>query len=204
VSPVVRYVQLVIFTLAGVLAGVVIGLLFGRFRADWVEAVGTWFSGFVALFAVILAWIAFKSEEFTRVRQYLRQMEDADEARRVERARLQSEADLIECGAALAKGEKAESGAVLVQEIVFFIQNNSEHVVTRVNCRVQLLGIDSIEMPDALPRRQAPKQIPVSPFKTDENFREVSESAEFTFTLGDVRWSKRPERSAIRLNDYVR
>src|SRR5215207_9814669 len=49
-----------------------------------------------------------------------------------------------------------------------------------VSCRVPLLGNGPIEMPDALPRRQAAEQIRVpEPFQVDENLRGVNESAEF-------------------------
>jgi hypothetical protein len=72
------------------LAGLVVGLLFGRFPADWVEAVGTWFAGFVALFAVILAVVGFRSEEFAR-------RLDQAQASRAERVMLQQEADLVVC-----------------------------------------------------------------------------------------------------------
>jgi hypothetical protein len=144
-SPVVRWVQLVIFTLAGFLAGVVVGLLFGRFPAGWVEAVGTWFAGFVALFVVILAVIAFRSEEFAR-------RLDQAQAARTERAMLQHEADLVVCRARVRFVEhRAEDDEIVTPKtLAAHAKNDSSLVVTDVRCQVVQLGDDWTKLSDLL------------------------------------------------------
>jgi hypothetical protein len=204
VSPGVRYVQLVTFTLAGLLAGVVIGLLFRRFPPDWIEAVGTWFAGFVALFAVILAVVAFRSEEFAR-------RLDQAQAARTERAMLQHEADLVVCrayvgyhilqGAKMIRG-KIEGDLVTPSEIHIHAENNSSLAVTDVRCQVLHLGDDWIKLSDLLlPGDDETKRISVTkPFKVHMDNRELHESATFTFSLGRMRWSTQYGQLAERLD----
>jgi hypothetical protein len=207
VSPGVRYVQLVIFTLAGFLAGVVIGLLFRRFPPAWVEAVGTWFAGFVALFAVILAVIAFRSEEFAR-------RLDQAQANRTERAMLQHEADLVVCearvgfaelemlgGAKVLRGE-LEGDLVAPSELNIYAKNNSSLAVTDVRCQVSQLGDDWIKLSDLLlPGDDATERIPVTkPFKVHTDNRELHESATFRFSLGRVRWTTQYGQLAERVD----
>jgi hypothetical protein len=207
VSPGVRYVQLVIFTLAGFLAGVVIGLLFRRFPPAWVEAVGTWFAGFVALFAVILAVLAFRSEEFAR-------RLDQAQANRTERAMLQHAADLVVCEARVHIAEhpmlegvkvlsgKMEGDLVIPSELDIYAKNNSSLAVTDVRCQVSQLGDDWIKLSDLLlPGDDATEQIPVTePFRVHKDNRELHESAAFTFSLGRVRWSTQYGQLAERLD----
>jgi hypothetical protein len=174
----------------GIVVGFTAALLVLPRRWDsgsW-EALGTWVSA--VLSAAILVVLAIRPEKLARAQ--------AD-------GQAEHEANLIECGAAAAKADvldKDDHGnpeMVLVREIVFFAQNNSNHIITGVSCHVPLHGIGSIGMPNAIPRRQAAEQISVpKAFMTDPNLREINESAEFRFTLGGLRWSKRHQGFAIR------
>jgi hypothetical protein len=205
-------VQLAVFTLAGFLAGVVIGLLFGRFPPDWVEAVGTWFAGFVALFAVILAVVAFRSEEFAR-------RLDQAQAARTERAMLQHEADLVVCIARLRYGadmpmsradpprgdfipKDPEGGVTTPENLMIYASNNSSLAVTDVRYQVPQLGDEWIKLSDLLlPGDDETRRIPVTkPFSVHTDSRELIESATFTFSLGRVRWSTQYGQLAERLD----
>jgi hypothetical protein len=89
----VRYLRLWLVVVG--LAGLIVGFLVGArvrlwpWRADWFEATGVWVSA--ALSAAILVWLALRSEK-------LAQAQAEEQARH--------EADLIECAAVVAQGDK--------------------------------------------------------------------------------------------------
>src|SRR5215213_10831539 len=183
VSPVVRWVTLAVFTLAAFLAGAVIGLLFGHLRADWVEAVGTWFAGSVALFAVILAVIAFRSEDFAR-------RLDQAQASRGERARLQQEADLVMCRATWLVGTQVEPGIQLAEQLAVHAKNGSHYMVTNVTYQIPQLGDHPMKLSDVLPPGQeANLQLPLATrFRVHDDNSDLYESTMFEFSLGGVAW----------------
>jgi hypothetical protein len=61
---------------------IAVGLLVRRVSADWLEAVGTWVGALTAVTAVILAYIIFRREEFTRRWERARQEQAELDAKR--------------------------------------------------------------------------------------------------------------------------
>jgi hypothetical protein len=185
------------FTLAGLLAGVVIGLLFGGFSPAWIEAIGTWFAGFVALFAVIFAVVAFRSEEFAR------RLEQA-QANRADRAKLQQAADLVMCSVGWSTGNEVEPGIIVPTELRIYARNGSSYVLMDMTCHVPQLGDAPIRLADVIPPGpgvEVPRTIPVTEaFRVHSDSRELYKDATFTFSLGRVRWSTRYGQLADRLD----
>jgi hypothetical protein len=194
---------LVVVGLAAFLAGLTVGLLLRPVSAAWLEAVGTWVGALVGVVAVILAVLAFRwSEDFMRLMEHVRQEKSADDARRVEHAMLQHEADRIACEARYAAGTTTkEPGIVLVADVEAAVLNNSGQEIADVQWRMPQLGGTLFWLSDALaPGERADRRVTVTfPFKAHEDHRELRHDAEFIFMLGGVRWSKRPGRPAQRL-----
>ena len=98
-----RCVRRVLFTVlvfvlglaVGFTAGLATGLLSRSVDAGWLEAVGTWVGAGITLIAVIVAALAFFSEEYTRRREDRRQVQADERAERAERDRLQRAADVV-------------------------------------------------------------------------------------------------------------
>jgi hypothetical protein len=192
-SPVVRWVQLAVFTLPAFLVGVVLGLLFGYLRADWVEAVGTWFAGFVALFAVILAVIAFRSEDFARRLERAR-------ANRDERTKLQQDADLVVCRAGWSVGNEVEPGVQLAKQLAIRAMNGSHYMVTNVTYQIPQIDAETTKLAEVLsPSDEVAQELTVAkPFRVRTDNRELYEGVRFKFSLGGVSWVGRYAQPAER------
>lgn len=184
----------------GLMIGFTVGLLQRSADATWLEAVGTWAGAGITAIAVVLAGIVFFSEEFTRRREHRRQREAAEDARQVERAKLQQQADLVACDVCWETGNTVEPGVVLVSSVVVVALNNSSHAVRNVFYHVQQIRDETIKLSDVLlpgePARQT-IQVP-NRFTVHEDNHELRESAEFIFSLGGVNWAGRYGQPAAR------
>lgn len=112
----------------GFTVGFSVGLMKRSVDATWFEAVGTWVGAGVTAIAVILAALAFFSEEFTRRREHRRQ-EQADEAARdVQQAQLQKQADLVVCAVNYDSGTLGgQLGMVRAKRLDVQATNGSEY-----------------------------------------------------------------------------
>jgi hypothetical protein len=163
-------------------------LVFQPIGADWIEAVGTWFVGLVGVLALVA--LALWSNESERRR---------------ERQRLQLEANNVFCDVRPALSRAADDPwTVLVDQLEVEVANYSSRVVTGMVCRVLLREFDwSLVLPEAL----RPGEVPVRkvsaemspPVKVRKDYRDLRGSAEFTFSLDGVAWSKRYAQPAKRL-----
>lgn len=180
------------------LVGLVVGFTSGallvlhwRWTSGWFEGVGTWVAALTAASAVILAVVAFRSEDFAR-------RLDRTRADRDERAKLQQAADLVICVARMAT-----SNQQMAEEISVRAKNGSSYMITDVTCHIPQLGYGQIKLVDVLPPdREAYQPIQVAePFRVSGDNRELYESARFKFTLGGIDWSGRYAQPAERLDD---
>jgi hypothetical protein len=189
----------VVTGLLGVVVGLVVGFLVGaRFRlwpwkAEWVEAAGTWVGAGVTLLAVLLAWIAFNSEEFAR-RRAIRREEDT------ERRRLQLAANRVFCdirpatGMFFARGDATGS----VEQLEIEVNNRSGSVVTDVVCELRLDGSEwsyDIDEPIETDKTVTRKfELEVAHYG-----QELRANAKFTFSMDGVKWSRPYGQPAVRL-----
>jgi hypothetical protein len=196
----------VLLGLLGLAVGFAIGFPHGLLKrsvgATWFEVVGAWVGFGVIAIAVIPASIAFFSEEFARRRER-RQAEAAEEARQVERAQLQQQADLVACDVRCSDGFGiGEPGRTRVTFIEVEATNQSSCIVRDLTCHVPQLGDEPIWLWDALQGGEPHKQkiqVP-QPFTTYEDHRELRGSAEFSFSLDGARWSAKYGQRAKRLD----
>jgi hypothetical protein len=196
----------VLLGLLGLAVGFAIGFPHGLLKrsvdATWIEAVGTWVGAGVTTIAVIFASIAFFSEELARRRERRRAVA-AEEARQVERAQLQQQADLVACDTRCSNGFGiGEPGRTRVAFIEVEATNQSSYIIRDVTCHVPQLGDEPIWLREVLQRGEPLKQIiqVPQPFPTYEDNRELRESAEFSFSLDGARWSAKYGQPAKRLD----
>jgi hypothetical protein len=162
--------------------------------ANWIEAAGTWFVGLVGVLAlVVLALWSTESE------------------RRLERQRLQLEANNVFCDVRPAVSRSTEDPwTVLADQLEVEVANYSSRVITGMVCRVPVGGVFdwSLVVAEAL----RPGEVPVRtisaemspPIKVRKDNRDLRGSAEFTFSLDGVAWSKRYGQTAQRLPNLTR
>jgi hypothetical protein len=185
--------------LLGLVAGFTCGSLVARWPwgSGWFEAVGTWFAGLVAASAVILAVMAYPSEEFARRREHRRQSEAVEAAKREEDDRLLVEADLVKCEAREAVSTPTGTGISVVKSLEVEVRNLSNSPITDVSCRIDGLGVTEwrFSLVDVLPpnphqslRRQfePPGRLEIHP-----GSQELYEHAEFFYTQNGAPWSRR-------------
>jgi hypothetical protein len=210
----------VLVGLLGLVVGLTIGFTLGLSRrkvdAVWLEAVGTWFGAGVTLTAVILATIAFFSEEFARRREHRRQQvadleaweanmrqQVADlEAKVGKEDMLQREANLVFCDAHPSTSHGTSAGKIIVDQLEVAVVNRSSHVITGLACHVPLGGIGWIDLREALgPEEPSARQIiqPPTALEVNADFGDLRGSAEFKFSLAGVSWSKRHGQPAQRI-----
>jgi hypothetical protein len=186
---------MVMWGLAGLVVGVTGGLLlFGwPWNASKLEAAGVWFAGLVAAALVVLAVVAYRSEDFARRLVQVRPNQE-------EWAKLQQEADQVQC--IVRRSNQFEPGIVVSRLVDVRVENHSNYLVTNVLCSVPRIGAYRIKLADALP----PGEVGFQPVRGDTLFRvsadshELYESATFTFTLGNVEWLGRYAQPAERLD----
>jgi hypothetical protein len=189
-----RFVVPALVGLFGLVLGLTIGFAVGLYQRAgdpaWLEAIGTWVGAGVTLLAVILAGIV--SEEFARRREHSRELEAANQARQVEWAKLQQQADLVACDVFYTSSSPTpEPNVVRVNAMLVEVQNNSSQPIWNVFCRVPQMGDEPIKLSDVLQPRMAPVRQEISvknPFTVYEDHRQLHTRATFTFFLGGVEW----------------
>jgi hypothetical protein len=193
VSRRVQRVQMVMIALTSFVVGLTVGLLLRPVPAGRFEAVGTWVGALVGMTALILAVLAFRwSEDFMRLMEHSRREQAEDHAKRLEHARLQREADRVVCQARYIGGTVSrEPGMVLAEDIEVQASNNSSQAISEVYWRMPQLGGGWFWLSDVIaPGQREGRRLTASfPFKAREDQRELNRDAEFTFSLGGVRWS---------------
>jgi hypothetical protein len=207
--------------LFGLTLGLTIGFAVGLWKRTsdpaWLEAVGTWVGAGVTMLAVILAVIVFFSEDFARRREdrrqseaadreHRRQLEAAEDARQVERAKLQQQADLVACAARYSTSTGiGKPGLTQVKQIEVSVANNSSHVIRNVFCHVPQMDDEPRKLWDVLSPGQPARQVidVHNPFTTHEDHRDLYASAMFTFSLGGVDWSAKYAQPAERQETTV-
>jgi HAMP domain-containing protein len=183
---------MVMWGLLGLVVGFTGGVLvlLWPWGPGWFEAAGTWVAALVAMSAVILAVLAFRSEEFAR-------RLDRTRAERDERTKLQQAADLVMCVARVATVDQQ-----MADEISVRTTNGSRYMVTDLTCYIPQLGDGQIKLADVLP----PDDEAFQPIQVAEAFRvtgdnhELYESAKFRFSLGGATWLGRYAQPAERLD----
>jgi hypothetical protein len=196
-----RVLVTVLVGVFGLVLGLTIGSAVGlRERAGdpaWLEAIGTWVGAGVTLLAVILAGIAFFSEEFAR-RRASRREEDT------ERKRLQLAADRVFCDIrtagmfALAIGDKAAG----VDQLEIFVNNRSGSMVTDVVCELRLDDFEwSYDINEPIDTGKIVTR--GFPLEVGHDGQELRANAKFTFSMDGFKWSRRYGQPAKRLPTAV-
>jgi hypothetical protein len=185
----------------GFTSGFAVGLLDRSVDGSWLEAVGTWVGAGITLIAVILAGIAFFSEEFARRREHRHQIQDDE---RVEQDPLRRDADLVICDVYhdRASGSPTDSGMVMLEMLRVVVDNRSSRVIADLACRVSLHGMDwPIGLRDALGpgERHSQAYKPPAPFEVRKNNTDLHQNVEFTFCLGSAQWAKQVRQRARRV-----
>jgi hypothetical protein len=227
-----RCVRRVLFTVlvfvlglaVGFTAGLATGLLSRSVDAGWLEAVGTWVGAGITLIAVIVAALAFFSEEYTRRREDRRQVQADERAERAERDRLQRAADVVwyEVDAVFERSayEALEGTGLpgaprpakrIVQAISVMVANNSSSEITKLACRLTLNStnrpMEPIDLRDSLGPGKSHIEVcelsaPFEAHEGEDRRVNLQDNVELTFILGGVQWAKRHNKPARSLSAW--
>ena len=193
------------------LAGLVVGFAAGSFvvlwpwGSGWFEAVGTWFTGLVAVSAGIVALAHYRSDRSAHEEEEedRRQLEEAEAARQSDLAQQQHRADLVTCDARYSSGEGiGKPGFTRVKQIEVEAINDSGHTVRDVTYLVPQIGDERIKLWDVVHDKDRLRRAIDVPqgFTTREDHRDIRDGAEFRFTLEGVDWKTKYGRPAQRLD----
>ena len=199
----VRRVWMVLVGLLGVVVGFTAALLMLKWpwSDGWFEAIGTWFGGLVTAVAVIVAVVAYRSEDQARKRTYRREREAIEQARRDEQERLKVAADQVLCDPRPPVSLRGSvPGMVLVPEFQFDVHNTSDRVVTDLVCELHFRGLEWREESKTLePGQRFTKVRGLDyPYEVHQNWEEILAGAKFTYWLDETRWSGRFRQPATR------